>query len=408
MRSGIIFLLFISLTLTAQAADPVDADANLAEADKAIKAGNHLAAGNHLRQILLKNPDHKKAYGKLIEITPHIKIPVDQKTRNELLKRLGKGFKLHATDNFILIYNTEKPWAQKQGRLMELAHKNFYVAFTQSGFRPWPLSRRQVCILFNEHADFSTHALKTDMVDMSRFGGYYSPRFNRTMFYDEKTNPQIQEAEDSVIGAQTKVTDLKRQLQNTTSRSLKSRLQVQIASASNDLTRTRTQRMLIRQSISNANAGKTTHETVHQLSYNSGLQTRGVMHPFWLSEGLATNFELLPPTTKIGPKYLNTGRKAQLIEGRRGRLMTPLNQFVALHRPAPDLKKAQAQYAQAWALFRFLFLKYPDQLNQYMKTVASKKPGLRPPPVLRAEFVEAFGPITEMQVSFDRYMALFQ
>jgi hypothetical protein len=405
MRSG---LLFLMICITASTARAAEAEALLAAAQKAIQAGEHLNAGNHLRQILLKDPDHEQAYLKLLEITPHIQIPVDEKVRAELLERLGDKFQLHATDHFVLAYNTRKPWAEKQGRLMELAHHNFFVAFTKAGFRPWPLSRRQICLLFEEHADFSAHALKTDKVDMGRFGGYYSPRFNRTMFYDEKTNPQIQEAQDTVLEAQANVTDLKRRLAATTHRPLKSRLQDQIASASSTLTQTRTRRMLIHQSISNANAGKTTHETVHQLSYNTGLQTRGVMHPFWLSEGLATNFELLPPATLIGPKYLNTGRKAELVQAYRARRMTSLSEFVALHRPAPDLDKAKAQYAQGWVLFRFLFLKHPAELRQYMTTLAGKKSGRRTPEALRAEFIKAFGPISKLQGPFNLYVGLFQ
>ena len=408
MRSKPALLLALCLaTARAVAADPSHAEL-LQKAEQAAQAGHFLQAGEHLRRILLQNPNHQQAYRDLLELSSKIKIPIDQAKREQLLKKFGQGFSLHATDHFLLVHNTTEAWARQQGRLMERAHRDFFDAFTKAGFRPWPLARRQVCVLFEKHADFAAHALKTDKVDMSRFGGYYSPRFNRTLFYNEKTNPQVQAAQQRVGEIQDRITDLKKRLAETSARTVQSRLQVQIAEATGELTRARTRRMLVRTSIGNANAAKTTHETVHQLAYNTGLQTRGVMHPFWLSEGLATNFELLPPATEIGPHRINSGRKAELIEARRNGRLEPLARFITRHRPSAQLDRAKAEYAQAWALFRFLFRTRPEKLNQYMKKLAAMQPGRRARDKLGEEFTDVFGPIVELQEAFDRRIGLYR
>ena len=389
------------------AADPTPAQL-LEKAEQAAQAGQHLQAGEHLRRILLKDPNHEKAYQQLLAISPKIKIPADEIKRKQWLEKFGEGFSLHATDHFLLVHNTADAWARQQGRLMERAHRDFFAAFSKAGFRPWPLARRQVCVLFEDHADFAAHALKTDKIDMSRFGGYYSPRFNRTLFFNEKTNPQVHTAQQRVLEIQDKITGLKKQLAETSVRAIQSRLQVQIAKATSELTRARAHRMLVRTSIANANAAKTTHETVHQLAYNTGLQTRGVMHPFWLSEGMATNFELLPPATEIGPHRINSGRKVELVEARRNGRLEPLARFIIRHRPSAELARAKAEYAQAWALFRFLFRTEPQKLNRYMKKLAAMKPGRRPPQKLAEEFIEVFGPTAPLQQAFDRRIGLYR
>ncbi|MEX0742294.1 MAG: hypothetical protein WD079_05805, partial [Phycisphaeraceae bacterium] len=62
---------------------------------------------------------------------------------------------------------------------------------------------------------------------------------------------------------------------------------------------------------------------------------------------------------------------------------------VRIHTDRPRL--ASALYAQAWSLFHFLYLERPEQLAGYLATAAELRPGRRPEPQRRQEFIDAFG-----------------
>jgi hypothetical protein len=124
-----------------------------------------------------------------------------------------------------------------------------------------------------------------------------------------------------------------------------------------------------------ADASKTTHEAVHQLAFNSGVQKPGVMYPFWLSEGLACNFETADASKPFGPYMDNAGRRQRLLEAHgAGRLMG-LESFVSLTRLPSDPGAVADLYSEGFGLFQFLFRKRHEQMRRYLVKLATGRWG---------------------------------
>lgn len=134
------------------------------------------------------------------------------------------------------------------------------------------------------------------------------------------------------------------------------------------------------------------HELAHQLAFDSGLQTRGVMYPVWLAEGLAANFESPGEELRyLGPNGARARRLARL--AREGGLL-PLAELAAMTETHDLPREARIDlYAQAWGFYRFLAETRDKDLSAHFRNLSALAPGPRPAGDLRAELVASFGPI---------------
>ncbi|MBT3890417.1 MAG: DUF1570 domain-containing protein, partial [Planctomycetaceae bacterium] len=151
------------------------------------------------------------------------------------------------------------------------------------------------------------------------------------------------------------------------------------------------------------------HEATHQLSYNSGLQTRLAPHPLWFSEGLAIFFE--PPNLKTQTGYQPIGSVSPLHLGiyrtaSRVRKVMNLEELVSHDRAFRDSATIRMAYAQSWALTYFLIRTRREEFLNYLKTHGAKQSLCADNSEIRLrDFEEAFGEtIRELQRGFQRYM----
>ena len=146
-----------------------------------------------------------------------------------------------------------------------------------------------------------------------------------------------------------------------------------------------------------------THELAHQLAFNSGIQKRGVMYPFWVSEGLATNFEFDWPT---GPSLdrCNTVRCACVLDTRVAGELVPFEQFIVQAKVPADTRVSRRHYAQAWAFFQFIMTERPRELRTYVRRLAKQPPGPREANTILAEFTEAFGPLEAVERAWNAFL----
>ena len=151
------------------------------------------------------------------------------------------------------------------------------------------------------------------------------------------------------------------------------------------------------------------HEATHQLSYNSGLQTRLAPHPLWFSEGLAVFFE--PPNLKTQTGYQPIGSVSPLHLGTyraaiRVRKVMNLEELVAQDRVFRDSATIRMAYSQSWALTYFLVRTRRADFLSYLEIQGAKQPLSADSPEIRLrDFEEAFGgTIRELQREFQRYM----
>ena len=146
------------------------------------------------------------------------------------------------------------------------------------------------------------------------------------------------------------------------------------------------------------------HEAAHQWAFGTGLQTRGVLYPFWIAEGLAVNMER-SSLTQGGLGRDNSYRCGQLIAARLHRRLAPLDDFVILTAATGDEQKLADLYAQAWGTVSFLFGRDPAAFRRYLCLLASRSPGQRPAAALRREFTASFGPIDALQPAWEVFLA---
>ncbi len=137
------------------------------------------------------------------------------------------------------------------------------------------------------------------------------------------------------------------------------------------------------------------HEAVHQLAFNSGLQTRLADNPVAISEGLAMFFE--SPDLKSATGWGGIGKvNGYNLVAFRNAVVT--NKHLTIARliqddsPFHDPKTVGTAYGESWALCYFLIKTKSKEFAKYLAELA-KRPPLEPTDSKRrlSEFQKHFG-----------------
>ena len=264
------------------------------------------------------------------------------------------------TEHFVILSQAGQPWNRSAGPTLESFHKEFKTSFQKWGVKLKEPTQKLTWLCFADYEGFDAYARREDKIDSSWTSGYYSPRTNRVAVVDPDVRRTVRLA---------------------------------IAQSSND-----DKNANVAAAIGEFDIARLRHEAAHQLAFNCGLQTRGVMYPFWLSEGLATNFE-----AESGASTGDSIRACRLLEiARRGDLMD-LDDLIVLARPKGNAAEIWSQYLQAWGLFRFLVQTRPGKMRQYLASLSRTRPGKRSESNLRREFRTAFGATDKIQAEWTRF-----
>jgi hypothetical protein len=362
-------------------------------------------ASAHYRDVLSLNPDHPHAYDQLIAIADNGQLPRDEDRERELMRKFGDPFKLHVSPRFLVVYDTNKSWALNRAVLLEKTHDLYFQSMRKAELRPLPLEERLVCVLFDDHAMFRRYGEVVDNLKMEWSSGYYSSRTNRIAFFNDKTSPAFAETTARIAKLETGLEDLKAQLKTpkvARNASLIGETRRQIAEHQRELNFLRNRL----EALSGMNnASKTTHEALHQLAFNSRLLKRGVSYPFWLVEGMATNYEVEDPSKGFGPYYINRARQKQLDEHARAQRLFDLPDFVSrMGAPNGDNQSVGVMYAQSWGLFQFLFKKRHKQMRAYLRGLSAPDRGPLDALGLLEEFENAFGDMNRLEREWQLYL----
>jgi hypothetical protein len=310
----------------------------------------------------------------------------------ETLRRIGQTHfqgqpSYQRTDRFVMVHDTAPRAAKNAGRLLGLTRHMFYASLEGHGFDLKPIDQPLVCLVFADKDAFVRYGKAADKRDMSWSGGYYSSRTNRVALYESPAYrlPNV-------------VPDHRKLIRDDGTLSPN-------ATGGNNIDNKTDNPTLGSDASVVATLARTTHEAAHQLAFNSGLQKRGVMYPFWVSEGLATMFELNEHSA-LGPAAANTRRRQSLIQTRDAAALVPIEQFIAQTRIATDNQQTVSQaYAQAWGLFRFLLKERPDAMHHYLDRLKRASSGRRSEMALRDDFTAAFGRMAEVKEAWQRWLA---
>jgi hypothetical protein len=290
----------------------------------------------------------------------------------ELASEIGLPLQVHRTDQFLVLSSAEDAWASVTGRLLDRVYLRFYEQFSRAGFEPKPAPDKLIWVCFNSYGALEAYARAADGAEVSWMDAYYSHRTNRVATAVAVGRPTAQ-AKARPSGSSGRIAAFGDPGGG------------QAASGGLDI------RTII-------------HELTHQLAFNSGLQRRGATYPFWLTEGLATNFEA-DSSESIGLGREDSRYRQRLIEVKAGGRLIPLEQFVGMTEyPAGQGPATRDAYAQSWGVFHYLLESQPCALRKYMAELSSVWLPKQNTESLRRRFIAVFGPVKPLEEGFRRFI----
>ncbi len=300
----------------------------------------------------------------------------------ELVSRCGYQFAQMRTNHFYVIYRDQRcPDAvlHATGDLLERAYKQFYAGFGKAGFTLKESGESLQWIIFDQQDQYRDFARVADGMDSPYLESYYSAHSNEVVLM------QVAASLSSRYGWPSSHRGS--------------------SAAAGELSGMDQQPYEVAQGGSGMlDVRRAVHEAAHQLAFNSGLQKRGVIYPLWVSEGLATNFETDSPYD-LGVARDNAPRRRQLMRAWSGGRLMPLSEFATMVQITPSqARSANDLYAQAWALFNFMFQTRPAQLRQYLSKLSAQDPGPKDESVLYEEICNSFGSMRALDAAWQAYL----
>jgi len=292
---------------------------------------------------------------------------------------LGEPPQVSTTDHFAIVHEAGANYLPGTSRTLELAYKRFYEAFSLAGFDLTRSADRLAWICFPQQSKFDEYALRVEGTDLSWLDGYYSTLTNRVAVVEPSPRLPQRDRTDASLKPDNNQVNL-------------------VANAEHH------EEVLAMSAVdSQMDIARLTHELAHQLAFNSGLQKRGVMYPFWVSEGLATNFEF---DWLVGTGFADcsTARRECLIKAYAAGELIPLRQFVVQLKSPASASRSRRYYAQAWAFFQYLLIERSENLRSYLLRLSNLAPGQRTPKTLLREFTDSFGSPEEIENSWNAFL----
>ena len=298
-------------------------------------------------------------------------VPASSEEIFEAIKaQLPQGFQVHKTKHYLLVYNTSDAYVQWVGHLFERLYRGFNNYWRTRGIDLEEPRFPLVAVVFSDKASYLAYGERDIGSSASAMIGYYNMNTNRMAMYD-------------LTGVDVAISD-------------RSRISSQA---------------VVNQILSRPQAERTVativHEAVHQLAFNTGLQTRLADNPLWLCEGMAMFFEAPDLRSAQGWKignvnYHNFRLFAQRISNRPTDSLTTLITDDSLFQ---DAKTAAQAYPESWALTYFLMNTHAKEFSDYVAELSLLEPLGETDPRKRLDvFKKHFGELDALDKAFLLYM----
>jgi hypothetical protein len=274
----------------------------------------------------------------------------------DLSKCIRAPVDVYSTDHFRILHTRDADWAPEVGAWLEHLLGRFEEVSERGGFRTAMPAAPLTWICFSDAAAYETYNAEFEDGCPHDRKSYYSSLSDRVVLL-HRENP----AEPVVPAADGSV------------------------------------RTGIRESA------RIAHEAAHQLSYSTGIQTRGVMYPLWVSEGLATFYEgALLAGDASGDE--NPGRRDRLVSAYRSDRLVPLEKLVTAIQSPGEADVRDDFYAACWGLMSFLVAEQGPELRRYLGLLSALHAGPRPSAALSREFARAFGDPAILETRWRAYV----
>jgi hypothetical protein len=321
--------------------------------------------------------------------TPGFKLGVDEAIVGRNARLVGSSFRRTETPHFVILSDCAPDWTQARGRVLERTRDQFFRVAARLGAPVYPHRTKLLCILFDSRDDYTAFARAHDGMEAGWVAGYYATLSNRIVFYNDSSSPGFAAADERLEEAQAQVRQLRDRAMDAERESRPDAAR-QLRTRADDLERqVKKERTRLEKAAGASSTAKATHEAVHLLAFNTGLQQPDRDYPFWVSEGLATTFETESVENAFGPDRPPTqpSRKDRFDDLRTRRKLIPLAELIRMtEAPSGDAERADAMYAQSQTLFATLFAHDPKALGGYLADLAE---GPEADPARRAALFEA-------------------
>lgn len=287
-------------------------------------------------------------------------------------KDLPDGFLIHKTAHYVIVYNTSETYARWVGELYERLNRGFYNFWESHGIRLQEPRFPLVAYVFDSKAAYLAYAQRELGKAADAMIGYYNMQTNRIISFD-------------LTGVEGFTRPGARLNSN----------------------------LLINQVLAQPQAERTVativHEAVHQLSFNSSLQTRLADNPLWLSEGMAMFFEAPDVGNSRGWGTIGKVNTHNLRIFRQYLQQRPKESLATLITDDARFRKVESAadaYAESWALTYFLVKTKSKKYAAYVKEHSQFVPLGETEPRRRVElFKKHFGDdLEKLDQQFVSYM----
>ena len=269
-------------------------------------------------------------------------LPVDEISVREMEKIAGKDAKRYPTDHFILVYTSDKEQAQQLGSRLESVYKWAvkYMEMLDIPHTERPDAKLEI-FFFGTHQEYDAYQRYNGWSSMGAIG-FYMRTNNRSAFFDMMTYPPYRGIQERAKDPQTPPQE-RRRLTNT-----------------------------LKRLIEHENLEVVQHEAAHHIHFNIGIYPKGGDIPRWMSEGLATMFEVPPSGLGASLGATNHYRLFHFRRtfGDRGERLPPMRQFIL--NDGVFFQLGFHGYSIGWALNHYLYRTQREKYAEWMRLLAKR------------------------------------
>lgn len=338
--------------------DTIVAQGDLARADRMLRA---LANNEQYRLRAIQTLEN-------LHRSPGFELRADEVEIAKALDAVQTRMHRYETAHFVTLSDCDASWTREKSALLERTHHQFFRWVDQIGMDLLPPERKLLCIIFRDYEQYRSFAQRVDNVDAPWAGGYFATRANRVVLFDDRNSPSIVEAMSKLAEHEGKIAETRERARQTARHGMQSMADSLSAGADRLEAEVRANKERIRAHAERMSTAKAIHESVHMLSYNSGLQQQGRVYPFWISEGLATAFETGDPARPFGPRERYQPREDSFDRVMEEGRLIPLGKVVTVAAGIAGADElGDPVYAQSYLLFVYLSRTAPDSMKRYLR-----------------------------------------
>ncbi|MCH2360867.1 MAG: DUF1570 domain-containing protein [Pirellulales bacterium] len=253
----------------------------------------------------------------------------------DVQQRLGAGFSVYRTQNYVVVYESSREFAKWCGMFVERLNRTYYAFWKNQNVPLKEPAFPLIVVVYKDRNSFETRCRQEVGDGVIGILGYYSQHSNLVHVYD--MTPAIKKETSPSNWSGT----------------------------------------VLRHANGERQVATLVHEAAHQLACNAGLQQRLAPYPAWLSEGIAMFFETPNLTHQKGWNGIGSVHRQKLsdfIVAQRDGLCPAWRDVIQSNGSFSNSETALAAYSQSWLLTYYLYKRKRAEFVHYVQQLAETKP----------------------------------